>query len=374
MKDKVSLGIVGSSWWVDAMYLPALAACPEAEVIALTARNEGRARALADSWGISRVYTDVAEMLVEEEGLQALLIITPNYTHYDYAKIALEQGLAVLIEKPLTLDYASARHLAELAEAKGVITLVPFTYRFMPTSRYLKRLIDDGYLGRPYHLNLRYYANYAREGQYLWRFDESLAGSGVLGDLGSHFLHLAEWFYGPIAELQATLAQHVPRASHNEAGQPYPPVEDDAIITCQFASGALGVIHVSAVCYEDAGMKMQHHFEFHGEEGTLYQEVDWVNRQEIRGARVGEGGLKPLTIPDEIWAGARRDSVHNSYRDVFRTQGRMVGDFVRAVQSQEPIQPDIQDGLRNQLLLEAAKLSAREGRRVNLSEIEIPSV
>ena len=370
MKKTVSLGIVGSSWWVDAMYLPALAACPEAEVTALSARNEGRARALADSWGIPRVYTDVAAMLAEEKDLQALLIITPNHTHYEYARMAMERGLAVLVEKPLTVDYDSARRLAEMAEARGVITMVPFTYRFMPTSRYLKRLIADGYLGRPYHLNLRYYANYAREGQYLWRFDGSLAGSGVLGDLGSHFLHLAEWFYGPIAELQAMAAQHVPRASHNEAGKPYPPVEDDAIINCRFANGALGVIQVSAVCYEDAGMKMQHLFEFHGEDGTLYQEVDWVEQQEIRGARVGEGGLKPLPIPEEIWAGARQDTVHNSYRDVFRAQGHMVGDFVRAVRDQRRIRPDIHDGLRIQLLLEAAILSAREGRLVRLSELE----
>ena len=371
MPGKVQLAIVGSSWWTDSMYLPALAACPEAEVVALTARNEERARSLADSWAIPRVYPDVTELLANEPQLQALVIITPNYTHYDYAQQALEHGLAVLIEKPLTMDYTAALRLADLATEKGVVTLVPFTYRFMPTSRYLKRLIDEGYLGRPFHLNMRYYANYAREGEYIWRFDESLAGSGVLGDLGSHFLYLAEWFYGPIAEIQTMLTQHVPRVPLNEMGEPYPTAEDDAIITCRFANGAQGVIHVSAVCYEDAGMKMQHLFEFHGDGGTLYQATDWVQQQEIRGARVGEGALKPLPIPEDIWAGARQDTVHNSYRDVFRTQGQMVGDFVRAVQNKQRIRPDINDGARVQLLLEAGKLSEKEGRRVHLSELEV---
>ena len=370
MPEKVQLAIVGSSWWTDSMYLPALAACPEAEVVALAARNAARAQELADSWGIPRVYTDLSAMLAGEKGLRALVIVTPNYTHFDFASAALEQGLGVLIEKPLTLDYVSARRLAALAVERGAITLVPFTYRFMPTSRYLKRLMDDGYIGRPFHLNMRYYANYAREGEYLWRFDKALAGSGVLGDLGSHFLHLAEWFYGPITEIQAQLIQHVPRAPHNEMNEPYPAADDDAIITCRFANGAQGVIHVSAVCYEDAGLQMQHHFEFHGDGGTLYHETDWVSRQEIRGARVGEGGLRPLPIPEDIWAGGRRDTVHNSYRDVFRAQGRMVGDFVRAVAAGQRVRPDIHDGLRVQLLLEAAKRSATEGRRVQLSEIE----
>ena len=370
MPERVRLAVVGSSWWTDSMYLPALAACPEAEVVALAARNTARARALADSWGIPRVYSDVAAMLAGEDGLRALVIATPNYTHFDFASAALERGLGVLIEKPLALDYPSARRLAALAVEHGAVTLVPFTYRFMPTSRYLKRLMDDGYLGRPFHLNMRYYANYAREGEYLWRFDKALAGSGVLGDLGSHFLHLAEWFYGPITEIQAQLAQHVARAPQNEMGEPYPATDDDAIIACRFANGAQGVIHVSAVCYEDAGMQMQHLFEFHGDGGTLYQETDWVSRQEIRGARVGEGGLRPLPIPEDIWAGARRDTVHNSYRDVFRAQGRMVGDFVRAVAAGRRVRPDIHDGLRVQLLLEAAKRSAMDGRCVRLSEIE----
>ena len=77
-------------------------------------------------------------------------------------------------------------------------TLVPFTYSFMPTARYLKELIDGGYLGAPYHLNMRYYTGFARDGDYLWRFDRKIAGSGIIGDLGSHFLYIAEWLYGDI--------------------------------------------------------------------------------------------------------------------------------------------------------------------------------
>ncbi len=373
MAEKLRIGMVGSSWWADAMYLPALVACAEAEVLALCGRNRERARARAANWNIASVYSDLDEMLAKETDLQAIVIATPNHTHFDFARRSLEKGLATLIEKPLTLTYEEARQLAALAEEREITTLVPFTYRFMPTARYLKRLIAAGYLGQPFHLNMRYYANYAREGEYLWRFDRSLAGSGVLGDLGSHFLYLAEWFYGPIMSIQAQLAHHIPRAARNERGEIYPAADDDAILVFRFANGAQGVIHVSAVGYEDAGLKMQHLFEFHGAGGTLYCETDWVQRQRIRGAKVGEGALRDLPIPEDIWAGARRGSVHDTYRDVFRKQGHMIGDFVRAALAGRRASPDIHDGLRVQLLLAAAQRSADEGRRVSLSEILGPS-
>ena len=79
--------------------------------------------------------------------------------------------------------------------------MVPFTYRFMPTNQFVKQLITDGYVGRPYHLSMRYFAGYARDGAYAWRFDEEKAGSGILGDLGSHWLDMARWFLGEVTEV-----------------------------------------------------------------------------------------------------------------------------------------------------------------------------
>ena len=71
----------------------------------------------------------------------------------------------------------------------------------MPVNQYLKRLIDEGYLGEAFHLGLRYFTGFARGGEYAWRFDRSEAGSGVIGDIGSHFLHLARWFFGEVSSV-----------------------------------------------------------------------------------------------------------------------------------------------------------------------------
>ena len=86
------------------------------------------------------------------------------------------------------------------------ITLV-LTYRYMPVNQYLKRLIDEGYLGEAFHLGLRYFTGFARHGEYAWRFDHS-SRSGVIGDIGSHFLHLARWFFGEVSSVGCFTVVH----------------------------------------------------------------------------------------------------------------------------------------------------------------------
>ncbi len=82
----------------------------------------------------------------------------------------------------------------------------------MPTNQFVKKLIVDGYVGRPYQLSMRYFTGYARDGAYAWRFDEAEAGSGILGDLGSHWLDMSRWFLGEIVAISAHRDCFVPRA------------------------------------------------------------------------------------------------------------------------------------------------------------------
>src|SRR5439155_5147385 len=100
-----------------------------------------------------------------------------NDAHYPVTMDAPNHGLHTTCEKPLALNYAQASAMAATAQKKGLITCVPFTYRYMPSTRYLKQRIDEGYLGRPYHLQMRYYAGFARDPEtYLWRFERRIAG------------------------------------------------------------------------------------------------------------------------------------------------------------------------------------------------------
>jgi predicted dehydrogenase len=371
MSDPLSIGLIGTSWWADAMYLPAIETHPGAKVTAICGRNPDKAQTMADRWDIPDVFTDYREM-IEQASIDAVIIATINHTHHPMALAAIDAGLHVLCEKPLALNYADALEMGQRAEAAGVVNAVPYTYRFMPTARYLKELIDDGYIGRPYHLNMRYYTGYARDGKYGWRFDNDFGGSGVLGDIGSHFLYIAEWLYGEVESVMCQLGNAVEREPTRPNGEPYPLGNDMAIVTLVFKSGAHGVLHATAVCYEDTPFGQTHHMEFHGSGGTLYTFTDWDKIQQVKGARAGEGMLKELPIPEHIWGDARRDTVHNTYRDMFRKEDFMIRGFIDNILNGTPADPSFADGVRNQRLLEAAMLSHEQGRRVRVDEVTAP--
>jgi len=363
----VAVGIVGTSWWTDSMYLPALKNHPQAEVVAICGRDGERARAMAAQWAIPNVYTDYQAM-IEQAGLDALVVASGNDSHYPITMAALQAGLHVLCEKPLGLTYGEARQMADFADAHNLITMTPFTYRFMPTNRYLKELVEAGYIGKPYHLNLRYYTGFGRTNEYRWRFDQNKSGSGVLGDIGTHFLYLASWWFGEIVEVSCVTNRTIERAPAPDS-KPYEQTEDTAIITVIFANGAQGVIHVTCMAYEDTPFGQTHHVELHGSGGTLYGFIDWDKIQEVRGARAGEGMIKPLPVPEHIWGNARRDTVHNTYRDIFRQQDNMTRGFITAIVNGEKVQPDFQAGAEIQRLLEAAIKSDVERRKVRVDEI-----
>ena len=350
------------------MHLPALASHPHARTIAICGRNRANARKIADAWDIPQVYTDYADM-IDNANLDAVVISTPNDSHYPIAMKALKAGLHVLCEKPIALTYADAREMADLAEAKRLKHLVPYTYSFMPTARYLKELIEGGYLGTPYHLNLRYYTSYARAGDYRWRFDRKIAGSGVVGDLGSHFLYLAEWFFGEITAITCRLSHIVPRPPTDPQGKPYEVVDDSCMLIPEFANGAMGMIHCTALCYEDTPFGQTHHMEFHGSDGTLYSCIDWDKIQQVKGARVGEGMIRELPIPEHIWGDARRDTVHNTYKDMFRCEDFMIRGFINGILNDIELAPNFQHGARIQRLISAASKSHESGTRVEIASI-----
>jgi len=438
------------------MYLPALAAHPRARVVAVCGRSRARAEALAARWEVPGVFTDYREMLragtgidnnntvtdtntgtvtnsandtvtdngtgadnnntvtvtdtvtadntVTADAIDAVVIAAANDAHYPAALAALGAGKHVLCEKPLALTVAQAEAMTQAAARAGAITMVPFTYRFMPSNQFIKQLLDDGYIGRPYHLNMRYYAGFGRAPAYHWRFDKARAGSGVIGDLGSHFLHLAEWFYGDITAVTCHASALVERP--HPGGVRYAQTEDIAAFILEFATGARGVVTVSSLAHEPTPFGQRHQFEFHGSGGTLYAENDWDKTEVVRGARVddagagdtpsrhprvplsgggdGEGrggghggggdGLALLEIPARHYGDARRDTVHNTYRDIFRVERRMTGEWVDAIATGGDAQPDFAAGLRVQRVMDAAITSATEGRRVTVDPPRHPRV
>jgi len=358
MPDNVRVGLVGTSWWAEAMYLPALARHPRGRIVALCGRDLTKARDVAARWNVPEVCSTTDELF---DRVDAVIVASSNSSHHAIAKAALDRGLHVLCEKPLGLNGAEADDLAATAARTGAITLTPFTYRFMPVFAELRHRIDAGFVGRPYHMAARYYTGYARDGEYAWRFDRAEAGSGVLGDLGSHWIDLALYLLGPITAVGAVTNNTVPRGPRPD-GASYDTCEDVALLTVRFASGAIGHLTVSAVCWEGTPFNQTHHVEVHGSDGTLYALNDWDTVQEVRGLRAGDTGpARPLERTPSIWNGLRTGTVHDTYRDVFRTTEAMTRGWVTAVAEGRAGEPDIAHGALVQRICDAALSSVDRG-------------
>ncbi|MCP3934980.1 MAG: Gfo/Idh/MocA family oxidoreductase [Actinomycetia bacterium] len=353
---RASIGIVGTSWWAEAMYLPALASHENSDVVGLCSRNNDRVESLADKWSVPRRFTDWTEML-ESDDIDAVIIATPNDLHHPIALAALERGLGVLCEKPLAIDAALASEMASAASDAGTATMVPFTYRWMPVFATAKRVLDRAAIGDIHHFTLRYLSDSARNRADEWRYDPSVPGAGVIADLGSHFLHVAEWLNGPMVEIAALVATHrSPDLAHTDA-------EDSALLTCRFENGSLGHIQACAMSWAATPMGQIHELDVHGSIGRLTALNDWNTVQEVRlvdGDATSPGELVDLETPD----GVRTDTVGHTYKDIFRNTESMAREWATAVANRELCQPDFASGARVQHLIDAALVSAHNNGRL----------
>lgn len=347
--ERVRVGVVGTSWWADEMHLPNLRSHPQAEVVALCGRNRERAETLARKYGVPNVFTDYQEMIARA-GLDALVVATPDDTHYKIALAGLEAGLHVLCEKPLARTAQEARALAETAAAKGVKTMVFFTLRGSPWHRALKERLDQGYIGRCYHVSIEHFLGYGRSGHFGWRFDPQRA-NGALGDLGSHAIDLAQWFVGRITGVYAQLGHFVER--RDETGVPRPSAWDSALLSVRFENGAQGVLNVSTVGHVGE-RHIQHRLALHGENGTLEAGIA-LGQLEIRGVQEGEKSFQTLPVPDKFWGAADRSNPFSLGTHL------SVGDrlFIDSILNDQKIESDFASGARVQAVMEAAIESER---------------
>ena len=365
--SKVKVAIIGTSWWSDAMYLPALQNHERAELVAVVGRNLERTESFAKRWNIPQYFVCMEDLYTIE--FDALIIATDNRSHYPLVIKALEKGKHVLCEKPFGLNASEAKDMLDLAEEKKLVNMVPFTYRYMPFIHYIRDLVHEGYLGKPYHLNLRYFASYGRDEAYSWRFDEDEGGEGVISDLGSHCIHLARWILGDIRRVSCQL--QVNESRPHPQGKKYRQECDGAFLQLEFKSGAMASIHLSTVAYEDTSFGETQGLEIHGSEGTLHGYCDYNHVHIVEGARQGEGPCKELSIPEKYLEGLRQDNVHNMYKDIFRKSDTMARSFISAIAASSDCEPDFKEGWEVRRVIDAAKESARLKKAVDLSPTEV---
>jgi len=356
--DRVRVGVVGTSWFTEALHLPALQSHPRAQVVALCGRNEERLTAVASAFGVPQRFTDWKRMIATAP-LDALVVASPDDLHHPMAMQAMEAGLHVLCEKPLAMSVPQAREMMETARSKRLVTLSNFTYRWLPVYRYVGRLIQEGYLGRLLRIEARYLGGYLRGRDPTWRADPQRS-LGALGDLGSHMIDLVLQFAGPITGVSASLASFMPK--DDAQGKPVEPrANDSAFCLARLESGAQGLVEVTSVAHV-ADRFQEQHLVLHGEDGTLEADLVMTQGMRLRGARASESVFQDLPIPADLLAGVDPSrTIFETIGPYFQSQPIGARAFVDAILSGSAACPSFDDGYRVQQVIGAALASHAGG-------------
>ena len=251
---------------------------PGIDAVAVTDFDARLADRAARDWGWGRVVPSWEEITASDD-IDAVDICTPNDNHVDIALDALARGKHVLCEKPLALDGDSSFRLCEAARDSGRVTQVGFVYRQWPAVAMARKLIDEGALGHVRTARAQFLLDYNGNPDIpmSWRFDKVRAGSGALGDVGSHCIDLLQYLVGPIAQVAARMQTFVPQRRSPDASMVDVTVDDQTEILADFDNGASGTILAS---WAGTGHKCDLGFEVIGSRGSI--SFSWQRSNELR--------------------------------------------------------------------------------------------
>jgi predicted dehydrogenase len=323
--------------------------CPDVELVLACSRTQES----AESVGATETTQDYRDVIARDD-IDAVVIATPNHLHRAIALAALASGKHVLCEKPLALNADEAREMRDAAVASGKVHMTAFTYEFIPAVRHLKTLIDRGDLGEIRSVRAAYLM--ALAGHTLgWRSTKEQAGSGVLGDIGSHLIHLCHWLAGDIARLTAS--------ERKFRDDPTSDVEDWISFLAEFESGAVGTFELSRICPgRGADVTEEMTIEIYGTNGGAMMSMHDPRALWLATGAAGNDPARRwerVEIPESEWKlpGAPRQVNDGDTRWSYRFD--QAYQFVKAIQHQTTAEPTFDEGYRTQQVLDAALKSAR---------------
>ena len=363
----IGLAQIGTGGIALANHLPGVQLCTQGEMVALCDVNQAALQQAFMATGIEKVYTDYRRLL-QDPAVDAVIIATPNRFHKEIALEAIAAGKHVMCEKPLALTLADTIEMYQAAEKAGVRHMTAFTYRFVPAMRYMKHLIESGFIGQPYHFRVNRLQDWGD--RYLgWRQSMELAGSGELGDMLSHRLDYGHFLIGPIARLVASTRNFFP-TRYDADRNPYPSDVDDWVAAlAEFEDGTTGNFESTKLASgRGEGAKGQDYCEVNGSEGTLIYHLNQPNVL-LTGKKGGQ--LEQVTVPEEFLKvpGSPRDPHQGNPQQVFRYDQDF--EFIQAIAEGRPCRPSFLDGVRAQAVMEAIQQSDRERRWVDVPALSV---
>jgi predicted dehydrogenase len=383
----VNVGVIGAGFMGKAhslayaampMFFWPAPAVPRRLVIAELGDEPAREAALR--YGYERSTGDWRRV-VEDPEVDLVDIATPNDAHAEIAIAAAEAGKHVLCEKPLARTAEEARTMRDAVVRAGVTHMVAFNYRRTPAVALARKLIDEGVIGAVRNFRGTYLQDWSNDPDLplSWRFRRDVAGSGALGDIGTHVVDFARYLAGEITSVNAVTQRYIADRPVPEGGadqlagaqkltggrrEPVD-VDDEVMMMLRFESGAIGSIEATRAAH---GRKNHLTFEVHGEHGSLV--FDYERRDELRLYSTADpadrqGFRTILTGPahpygDGLWP---IPGLGVAYGETKIVECR---DLMAAIVAGTPGDPSFEDGYRIACISDAVLASAEAGSWVEV--------
>jgi predicted dehydrogenase len=342
MTDALRVGLVGygsAGRGIHARLLREVGA----DVVRVVSRNPARATAAERDWRGVAVDRDAEGLLAHAGELDVVVIASPTGDHVDHVELALAAGLPVVVDKPLATTADEAAHLTRLgAEAGGRLTVFQ-NRRWDPEQITLRGLLDAGELGRVHRFERRW-ERWRPVPQDRWKENDTRAG-GLLLDLGAHLVDSAVQLFGPVATVYAELRSITT------------PAPDDVF---------LALTHVA----RPDGSAVVSHLQAGGLVGAPGPRTRVLGDRAAYLVTSFEGEATPFAVLDDGDDGHEGWLVHGDERVPVRRAPGGHPDFYRAVEAwvrgDGPVPVDPADAVVTARVLDAARVSAEEGRVVRL--------
>lgn len=378
MTKRINIGLIGSGFMGQAhadafarakLLYRDLPAVPHPYMLADA--SEALAADAARRFGFEK-HTGDWRTLVEDPGVDVVDITSPNALHHEMALAAIAAGKHVYCEKPLSVTLAQAEEMAAAARAKGVKTMVAFNNVKTPAAMLAKQLIERGDIGTPMRFRGWFDQGFFNDPDlpFSWRCTRREAGSGALGDLGSHVISVAQYLMGDIESTIAQTQTFFPTRPVPQGGSGYGAAagadapraevenEDQIQALVRFRSGAGGTIEASRVA---AGKVFGIYWEVSGTEGTIIMDGERFN--ELKISRFGDP--KPDRGFKTIYAGSQVPQFSAFFGFDFAGGGLgyfdvkviEVRDLIEGIANGPDCFPNFDFGLANERIIDAMERS-----------------
>ncbi|MBE3102083.1 MAG: Gfo/Idh/MocA family oxidoreductase [Firmicutes bacterium] len=260
--EKFKVGIVGCGF-ISNYHIQGLQSVEDVEVEAVCDFNIDVAKKQAERYRISRYMSDTEELFALKN-IDAVLILTPNFTHKDLAIAAVRNGKHVMVQKPFAPNLSDCQDMIRIAEEEGVQLVPSFMHRFFPECRKAKEIIKEGLIGRLMTVRIRNGVQGATWAK--WFFDPEKTGGGAVIDVGVHGIDLLRYLIGEILEVGAFTEIHERYRKMDDGTNVELKYEDSATVIYRFDNNVLGLHDIS--WSQKAGAK-RFELEIYGDKGTI---------------------------------------------------------------------------------------------------------